>query len=79
LNNPLPSPLNADADIDADTFNEPLICVFAFICNGELPIVPISKVCTAEPLNFPTTLTDSDVAVKIDEPLTKSDTLLILF
>jgi hypothetical protein len=31
LNNPLPSPLNRDDDIDAEILTDPLICVFAFI------------------------------------------------
>ena len=30
LNNPPPSPLNNDADIDDEMLTEPLICVFAF-------------------------------------------------
>ena len=70
---PLPFPINVDAD------TEPLNCEFAFICNVAPFGVPIWFVCTAEPLSLPTTLTDSEVAVKIDEPLTTSDTLFILF
>jgi len=44
LNNPPPSPLNKDDEIDEDTFNEPVICSFPFICNIELPSTPITFV-----------------------------------
>ena len=44
LNNPLPSPLNTDADMDDETFNEPVICVLAFICNGDVLLTPITLV-----------------------------------
>jgi hypothetical protein len=78
LNNPLPSPLNKDADIDDEILAEPLICVFAFICNGLVPNESISSVCILEAVKFPTTFTDSDEAFNIDAPLTKSDTLFTL-
>jgi hypothetical protein len=43
-----------------------------------VPLTPIKLVCTADAVKFPTTLTDSDEAFKIGEPLTKSETLLTL-
>ncbi len=78
MNNPLPSPLNKDADIDDEILAEPLICVFAFICNGLLPNESISSVCILEALKFPTILIDSDDAFNIAAPLTKSDILFTL-
>ncbi len=52
--------------------------MFAFICNGLSPNESSSSVCILEALKFPTTLTDSDDAFIIGEPLTKSDILFIL-
>jgi hypothetical protein len=56
--------------MEDDTLIEPVICVLVFNCKGLSPKESISSVCILEALKFPTTLTDSDEAFKIGEPLT---------
>ncbi len=78
LNNPLPSPLNNDADTDDDTLSEPVICVLSWIAKGEIPFVPITKVSTAEALTLPTKFTDCDENDATSLPLTNNETKLEL-
>ena len=70
LNNPLPSPLNKDEEIDDDTFKEPVICTFPKTCIGEFDCDTIKFVCMPEAVKLPTTFTDSDVKLAILLPLT---------
>ena len=65
--------MNRDALIELEIFTLEDICK---VCP---PNVPITLVCNLDDVKFPTTFTDSDEALRIGEPLTKSDTLLTLF
>jgi hypothetical protein len=75
LNNPLPSPLNKDDDIDDETLSEPDIWVSDFNFKGLFPNESISSVCTLEALKFPTTSTDCDEKLAILLPLTNKETV----
>ncbi len=74
LNNPLPSPLNKDEEIDDDIFKEPVICTFPKTCIGELDCDTIKFVCMPEAVNLPTIFTDSDEKLAILLPLTNNAT-----
>jgi hypothetical protein len=75
LNNPLPSPLKRDADIDDEILSEPVIWVSDFNLNGLFPNESISSVCILEALKFPTTSTDCDEKLAILLPLTNKETV----